>query len=132
MRASIFILLLCSLLFGGRGLTLYAAEHPAKISHITSQKISKSHPVKFIHKNKNSILLGENDIDLDEEFNNSDDLNDEVGNKVFFQKSCLLDKWYLSFPSQVFLNDFSKSAKIFMHFCGYSNPIYILQRVLRI
>lgn len=132
MRTIVFLVCFCSLLLGGGGHTAYAAGHTDKITPISTHNISKNRPVKFANKNSNTVLIEENDIDLDEEFHNSNELKNGVADKFFLEKSGLFNNWYLAFPRQVILKDYSKHIKIFTPSCGYSNPIYILQGVLRI
>ncbi|QDW23297.1 hypothetical protein B0M43_0023250 [Flavobacterium sp. KBS0721] len=113
------------LLGGGQYLN---AGTPKNFHHHT---LEKKHRVKFTNQDQGSSIIEDADVDLEEEYLGSDDLKDGLTNKFFPTNYSLLDNWYLSFSSQTIVNDYNR-FKIFVPFCGQSNPIYITQQVLRI
>ncbi len=62
----------------------------------------------------------------------NDDYNDGTANKIATPNNSVLNNWYLTFSRQNISKDYAQRIKIFAPFCGYSNPIYIRQQVLRI
>ncbi|WP_185965942.1 hypothetical protein [Flavobacterium sp. ZT3R18] len=131
MRATVFFVYLCFHLLGG-GHYLHADTNHDSSSYSSSYNFSKNLKVKFLNQDQGSLLIEDADVDLDEEHVSGDDAKDGLTNKFLFKKYSLLDSWYLAFPNQFVLNDYSECFKIFLPFCGHSNPIYIRQRVLRI
>jgi hypothetical protein len=87
------------------------------------------HTVKNISSEYGTSVIEEADLDLDEEL--SGDIPNGVVKKVFAANYSLLDNWYLTFSDQITVT-YHSHFKFFVPFCGYSNPIYITQRVLRI
>ncbi len=69
-------------------------------------------------------------VPVDEEYS-GDTPKSGLVNKSFTANYSLLDNWYLTFSDQITVN-YHSHFKFFVPFCGYSNPIYITQRVLRI
>lgn len=127
MRKLIVFLVFMNLLLLGGGQYLNAGT-PKNFHHHT---LEKKHRVKFTNQDQGSSIIEDADVDLEEEYLGSDDLKDGLKNKFFPTNYSLLDNWYLSFSSQTIVNDYNR-FKIFVPFCGQSNPIYITQQVLRI
>ncbi|MES2573525.1 MAG: hypothetical protein V4572_01155 [Bacteroidota bacterium] len=131
MRAIIFYISLCFLLLSG-GSYLYADMHNSSESSPLTQNLKEKLQIKIRNTVPYTNLTESADIDLDEEFHSEDDAIDASANKIAAQNNSLLNNWYLTFSSQNVSKDYSKRIKIFAPFCGYSNPIYIRQQVLRI
>lgn len=131
MRAIVFYIYLCFLLLCGGNFS-YADTQHGVVNHSFTQHLPEKQQLKLSNPIKNSVVTEIADIDLDEEFHIDDDHNDGTANKVLAENRSVLNNWYLTFSSQIIFKDYSKRIKIFAPFCGYSNPIYITQRVLRI
>ncbi|MDL2142941.1 MULTISPECIES: hypothetical protein [Flavobacterium] len=128
MRKLIVFLVFMNLLLLGGGQYLNAGT--PKDSH--SHHLEKRHRVKFTNQDQGSSIIEDADCDTEEECLGSDDLKGGLSNHLFTTNYSLLDSWYLSFAtSQTAANDYNR-FKIFLPFCGNSNPFYITQQVLRI
>jgi hypothetical protein len=123
-RIIVFLVFMNFLLFGG-GQYLSAGTHQN-----SAHNYGHKHHVKYASQEQGSSIIVEADLDLDEEYSGDAAKNDVV-NKYFTSNSSLLDNWYLTFSDQITVN-YHNHFKFFVPFCGYSNPIYITQRVLRI
>ncbi|WP_269227762.1 hypothetical protein [Flavobacterium eburneipallidum] len=128
MRKIIFYINLCLLLLGG-GNSLFA-ETQHTINYSFNQNLPERQQIKLKNTVPASTLIESTDIDLDEEFHNSDEFGGAT--KQLVAKNTLSNTWYLAFSSEPITKDYSNRIKIFAPFCGYSNPIYIRQQVLRI
>ncbi|MEO8238382.1 MAG: hypothetical protein ABI793_18075 [Flavobacterium sp.] len=126
MRKLIVFLIFMNFLLLGGGQYLNAGTH--QNSH--SQNLEKRHRVKFTSQDQGNSIIEEADIDLDEDHLGDDNFKNSV-TKNFTANYKLLDNWYLTFSSQIVVN-YHSHFKLFVPFCGNSNPIYITQRVLRI
>jgi len=126
MRKLIVFLVFMNLLLFGGGQYLNAGT-PQNFHQHT---LEKKHRVKFTNQDQGSSIIEDADVDIEEEYLGSDDL-DGITNKFFATNYSLLDDWYLSLSSQTIVNDYNR-LKILMPFFGQSNPIYITQQVLRI
>lgn len=131
MRAIVFYIHLCFLLLCGGNFSSADAQHGV-VKHSFTQHLSEKQQLKFSNPIKNSVVTEFADIDLDEEFHSDDDHNDGTANKVVAENRSRLSNWYLTFSRQIIFKDYSQRIKILAPFCGYSNPIYIRQQVLRI
>jgi hypothetical protein len=131
MRAIVFYIYLCFLLLFGGNFSYADAQHGV-VNHSFTQHLSEKPQVKLLNPIKNSVVTEYTDIDLEEEFHSDDDHNDGTANKVLAENRSVLNHWYLIFYHQIIFKDYSQRIKIFAPFCGYSNPIYIRQQVLRI
>jgi hypothetical protein len=131
MRAIVFFVYLCFHLLGG-GHYLHADTNHGSTNYSSSYNFTKNLKVKLLNQDQGSLLIEDADVDLDEEHTSGDNTKAGVSDKFIFKKHSLLDSWYLTFSHQFVLKDYSECFKIFLLFCGHSNPIYIRQRVLRI
>lgn len=132
MKVIVFYIHLCLLLLCG-GNSSYADTHYSFVSNSFTQKFPEKEQVKLLNPIKNSMLTESAYLDLDEEFHSDDDYNDGTGNKIAaVNHNLLLNNWYLTFSTQIITKDYTPNTEIFAPFCGYSNPIYIRQQVLRI
>lgn len=125
-----FIGLCLFLLIGGQ--YLHADTHSSAISDTPSWSFVKKNQIKLKTAEPGNVLIEDADLDLDEEFHSSDDLNKASANKILELKHSLLDSWYLTFSSTFVFKDCSKKHQIFSPNCGDSNPIYLRIGVLRI
>lgn len=125
-RIIIFLVFMNFLLLGG-GQYINAGTY----QNSSAQNYGHKHRVKYITHEQGTSIIEEADVDLDEEFLGDDTLKNDLGGKIFAPNYSLLDNWYLTFSDQIALN-YHRYFKFFVPFCGYSNPIYITQRVLRI
>ncbi|WP_345145827.1 hypothetical protein [Flavobacterium ginsengiterrae] len=120
----VFLVFMNLLLFGGGQ---YLNANTFSHNHHLQQK----HRVKFTNQDRGtSIIEDAADIDLEEDLLGHDDV-DLLTNKFFAASFSLVDTLYLALSDQSASND-SNRLKISTPFLGYSNPIYITQRVLRI
>jgi hypothetical protein len=131
MRVVVFFLYLCFYLLSG-GSSLHAATHSDRICISSSSHFVKNHQIKLTNSDQGTTLIEDVDLDLDEEYHCGDDVSDRTANKFFSENDSLLNRWYLPVSQRFLLNYHYKRYKIFPSFCGYSNPIYITQRVLRL
>ena len=131
MRAIVFYISFCFLLLFG-GSYLYADRHHSTENRSFIQNLPENQQIKVRTTVPYANLTESAAIDLDEEFHSDDDHNDGTANKIAVQNNSVLDNWYLTFSRQNISKDYAQRIKIFAPFCGYSNPIYIRQQVLRI
>lgn len=124
-----FIYLFLNLLWGSN---LHAAVQHHHTNYPSHHHSSKSRHIKFTNTDQSIFIIGDTDLDLDEEYARGDDVNDESNPGLLSMHDGLLTKWYLSFFPLLILDDQRKDFKIFTSFSGSSSPIYITQRVLRI
>lgn len=127
MRTIVYYIYLSLLLLCG-GKYVFAASNPAVAACSFSSSFPEKQELKISNPAKSSLFMDQADIDLDEEFH-TDCNPSEVTAKVGLALS-----HSICFSSlQSFIsNDYNNRIKIFSSFCGYFNPIYIKQRVLRI
>lgn len=130
-RIVVFFVSLCFLLLGGGHYLHAAGMNHNLVPKSLSRTLGKNHQVKFTGSDQGGTVIEDADLDLEEEYLSGHDV-DGGANKFFAGKYNLQGRWYLTFSPQSILNDYYKSFKIFMPFCGNSSPIYITQRVLRI
>jgi hypothetical protein len=131
MRVTVFFLYLFFYLQSG-GNYIHAASHDNVIYNSLTSSFLKSDLVKIDNTSSGSIMFNADGFDIEEEFSNSDSLKDKNLNKNFTEKFGVLKIWYQTFSCQSVINHCNKNFKIFAPFCGQSNPIYIIQQVLRI
>lgn len=121
----VFLVFMNMLLFGGGQYLNANTFGPHNNHHV------QKHRVKFTNQDRGSSILEDAaDIDLEEDLLGNDDVN-TLTNKFFTASYSLVDTLYLALSDQSAANDsnrFKFSTPVF----GYSNPLYITQRVLRI
>lgn len=132
MRVVLFFAYLFIHLLGG-GSYLHAATHHNNTDHTAVSNLSQKEPIKFTDPDHHiSTIIEDADLDLDEEHLSG--ANIKAGNSYKYTegKYCLSAQWHLA-GSRPYITSCSNSyLKIFPLFCGYSSPIYIRQRTLRI
>tara|TARA_R110000868_G_scaffold314821_3_gene575746 strand:+ start:524 stop:910 length:387 start_codon:yes stop_codon:yes gene_type:complete len=128
MRASIIILFLSSFLcFGG---TFKAPKRvDAHRSFVgLSNELNQDKNDQVGSSNFHAFITTDNELLLVEESCNTDD----APTTFFALKNAVAKKCYPSLTSTIIIKDNFRGFKSFRSFCGYSQPIYISQRVLRI
>jgi hypothetical protein len=131
MRAIVFFIYLSFHLLGG-GHFLHADTNHNNSNHISQYNFTNKLRVKLISQDFGGLVIEDADLDLDDEHASGDNTKFGVSDKFIFKKYSLLDRWYLTFSDQFSFDAPSECLKNFQPFSGYSNPIYIQQRVLRI
>jgi hypothetical protein len=131
MRVIGFYITLCFFLLSG-GKSLYANTYHNGAINSFIQNFPEKQQVKIFDAGKKNLVIESTDLNLDEEFNHDDNYHDRTGNKFLSKKYCFTDRLHLKVSPQITSKEYAQRIKIFAPFCGYSNPIYIRQRVLRI
>lgn len=132
MRLIVFYGYLCLFLLAGRN-TVYANPFQAKSNFSFTPTFPQTPQIKFYNPIKTTVLIQSDNINLDEEFHNNDDNhNGGVINKLESKKYNFSYQLCLKGFAQITSKEYVQRIKIFTPFCGYSNPIYIRQQVLRI
>lgn len=131
MRIVTFLISLFLLLLGGRDYS-YAVNQYGNVDYSLNKTFAKKLSVSFINEDFGVTVIDDTDSDLDEEHLSREDVKEGNENKLCFEKSNLQSVWFLPKFHLSILNYYNNRFRIFSHFFGYSNPIYILQNVLRI
>jgi hypothetical protein len=130
MRVIAFFVYVFIHLFGGADhMATDNSQHHAH--HALTQILANDLQDKYTSYNHVVTTIDDADLDLDEDVS-SNNAKAESSNKLPVGKSNFTNSWYIAFSSPSILNHYSKSFKSFPPFCGYSSPVYIRQRVLRI
>jgi hypothetical protein len=127
MRVTIFFLYLFFYLQSG-GNYVHAASHDNGIYNSLTARLFNLDQVKIDRNSLDSIMINAGGFDIEEESSNGDSLK----NKNFTEKFHVSKFWYQTFSCQCIINYCNNNFKNFAPFCGQSNPIYIIQQVLRI
>jgi hypothetical protein len=130
MRIAVFFLFLFFHLLGG-GNVVHAASHGTDSARHLQAFFSNKNQVKSIKSVPNVMLLTAAEFDLEEESTSKDSF-ESTNTAITYREHHLSHAWYLNFSCQSLRNHYYKNFKIFALSCGQSNPLYILQRVLRI
>ena len=130
MKIAAFFLYLFFHLLGG-GNVVYAASHDSDASSTLEFERAIKDQLKYIESIPNTILITIAEFDLEKILSSSDSFKN-INTTITDGKIYLAHAWYLSFSCQSVPNHYFKNFRIFAPSCGQSNPIYILQRVLRI
>ena len=131
MKIATFFISLFFLLIGGKDYS-YAVNHHSDITYFSNKTFAKELKTRFIIEDLSIIVIDDTDTDFDEDHLSKDDVKDNSDNKLFFEKKNFQYVWFLPKYRLRTLNSCNSHFKIFSHFCGYSYPIYISQRALRI
>lgn len=128
MRATTIILFLSSFFCFGSGQVVHkSADFSSSFKMLTHRLNVEQHD--FVgHSNWHASISVDNELVLLEESCNTDD----APHTFFSLKVAYFKKSYPSFPATIIIKDNCKGFKNFQSFYGYSQPIYISQRVLRI
>ena len=130
MKIAAFFLYLFFHLLGG-GNVVYAASRDNDASSTLEFEGAIKDQLKYVQSVPNTVLITIAEFDLEEELSTSDSFK-STSTTITDGKIYLAHAWYLNFSCQSVSNHYFKNFKIFAPSCGQSNPIYILQRVLRI
>ena len=132
MRIITFFISLFFLLIGGKDYS-YAVKHQNHVGYALNKTFANKLKTGFIIEDLGvTVIDDDTDSDLDEDHLSHDDVKENSDYKLFFEKSNIQNTWFLSnFLSNTAISC-NNRFKIFSHFCGFSYPIYISQRVLRI
>jgi hypothetical protein len=131
MRVITYILFILFLLSGG-GSKSYANNSSNHKCRICSDKFSKSLQIKYNDKSHNSIIFLVTDFEIEEECDQSHDLNNTIFNKIIFEKFLFTNQFYSLLITDPDLDKILNKSKNFSRCCGLQNPIYITLQVLRI
>lgn len=127
MRATVFFIFLCSLfLFNGTH-SISNRTHTYSERHCSSHNHSIEQSSSFGNLVDSNRIIEDSDIDSVEENNNI-----YKPNKIVSLSNDLVKQWELEFLGLVVLKNNFKGFKNFKPYFTYSQPLYILQRVLRI
>jgi hypothetical protein len=126
----VFYVYLCFLLLCG-GNVLYANTHKTLSANPSAKDLAKKHRVKFTSQDQGQTLLEDADIDLSEDHLSGHD-EDGGTNEFFSLKYSLPGNWYLTFSLLPALCYHNRPLNTLPPYIGYSCPLYIAQRVLRI
>lgn len=128
MRATIFILFLSSFFCFGSGQAVQ--KRVAIYSSFLAQDASSYQNQNDLVGNANlhAMVSSQTELFLVEESCNTD----EAPQTFFALKSEFIKKNYALLVATIIVKDNAKGSRNFQSFYGYSQPIYISQRVLRI
>jgi hypothetical protein len=128
MRVVIFFIFLSTVfLYGGEHTSVKRADSSC-IQYSLSQNAAISQQKFIDNSSLHNQVIEASDLDLVEE---SDD-TDHTQDKFFLLKNTPTTKWYLTLSRFLILKEDFKGVKNVQTYFGYSQPIYIIQRVLRI
>lgn len=128
MRATVFFIFLCSLFF------FNATPDAINKAHVYSVYHSSSHNPNIERSTSLGNLANSNRIIEDSDFDAAEENNTNIAkpNKFCSLSNNLVNQWELEFLGLVVLKNNLKGFKNFKPYFTYSQPLYILQRVLRI
>jgi hypothetical protein len=128
MRVAIFFIFLSTVfLYGGEHTALKSADS-CGVQYSLSQKTAISQQEFIDNAGLHNQVIEAFDLDLGEESYDTD----HTQNQFFPLKSTTTTKWYLTLPRFFISKEDFKGVKNLHTYFGYSQPIYIIQRVLRI
>ena len=127
MRAVYFFISLFVFLLGGGNEAGASVRH--KPLHITvKHNITKKHPIKFVSKDRDSTIIEDTDLELQEEFFGTS-VKETNHNKYFIEKHSML---HIQHAMLLYSINYFTKLKYFAAANSHSSPIYIVNRVLRI
>ncbi len=130
MRATVFFIFLCSLfLFNGTHAVINKA-HLDSVCHCSSTNQNIEQPYSIGNSTDLNRFIEESDLDSTEENNIKSNL--DKSNKIASLSGNLVNQWEIEFLGLVILKNDFKGFKNFKPYFTYSQPLYILLRVLRI
>ncbi len=113
------------------GATLFGKTSREKIYSIFQKNINESNQSKLSDDNLNVFLLEESNIDFEDEFH--DIKINNSGKITFLENHNNFLKSIQNFNSKLFVLKYRKNNfTVFSPFFGFSNPIYISIKILRI
>jgi len=129
MRAIVFFFSVFFFLLVGKN-NAYAGMYENHNSHILKFDVAKSQSSVSTDKDQNTVIE-DSDVDLEEESHISDQVKNSLTQK-FNTGAYNLTNFKHALSGLFVVNHYYNHFKIYSRFCGYSSPIYISQRVLRI
>jgi hypothetical protein len=130
MRATVFFVFLCSLFLFNRTHAVINKAHFYSVSDSSSHNQKIDQPCSLSNSADWNRIIEESDLDSSEENNNNSNFN--KSNKIVALSNGLVNQWEIEFLGEVVLQNSFKGFKNFKPYAAYSQPLYILQRVLRI
>ena len=128
MRVVIFFIFLSTVfLYGGEHTSVKRADSSC-IQYSLAQNAAISQQKFIDNSSLHNQVIEASDLDLVEEIDDTDHTQD----KFFPLKNTPTTKWYLTLSRFLILKEDFKGVKNVQTYFGYSQPIYIIQRVLRI
>lgn len=128
MRVTVFFLYLFFQLLGF-GNVVHAASHAS--SDAVNSFVSSYKKVQFSQSVPSTISITTAEFDLEEELSSSENFKNP-STTISYTKDFLAQAWYLRYSCASEKYHFDKKIVIFAPSFGQSNPIYIIQQVLRI
>ncbi len=128
MRATIFFIFLCSLFLFNRTHVVINRAQSYCVCDSSSHNQNIDQPCSLGNLVDSNRIIEDSDFDSTEENNNKLDKS----NKICTLNNSLVNQWELEFLGLVVLKSNFKGVKNFQPYFTYSQPLYILQRVLRI
>ncbi|AIJ37825.1 conserved exported hypothetical protein [Flavobacterium psychrophilum] len=126
MRIVVFFVSLFFLLVGAKD-SSFAANCNSHVLYSSAKTFVSKLNAGFMNEDFDFAMI--DDTDLDEDYLTSHDVTE---NKLFLKKYNIQNIWFLPKFCSSTIKSCNNRFKIFSNFCGYSYPIYISQRVLRI
>lgn len=130
MRATVFFIFLCSLFLFNRTHAVINKAHFYSVSDSSSHNQKFDQPCSLSNSTDSNRIIEESDLDSNEENNSNSNFN--KSNKIVALNNGLVNQWEIEFLGEVVLKNSFKGFKNFEPYTIYSQPLYILQRVLRI
>ncbi|WP_300566577.1 hypothetical protein [Flavobacterium sp.] len=131
MRAIVLFLNLWLILLSG-GNNTYAETQHVKINNSSTQHLNENKQFGFSNKEQNTTIIEDTDFDFEEEYATSGNAKENNKHKVFYTTGNLSNGWNTTTVTPFITQSSTKKYKISQPFYGYSSPIYIKNRVLRI
>lgn len=126
MRRVCLVIFVFFLLLGG-GCRFYARTSKPLNNRISSENITKNHPIKVTNKSQNCLIIEESEVDLEEEYDTTNVTKLSNNEKNIFSNK----RYSILFDLNIFNNSLN-NRKYLPQCSRQSNPLYITQRVLRI
>lgn len=130
MRATIIFIFLCSLFFLNGTHAVSNKAHFKSECQCSSHNQNLEQALSLNHLTDSNRIIEESDLDSTEESNSN--LNLEKPNKIVLLSHALVNQWEKDFLGLVIFKNNFQGIKDFKPCLNYSQPLYILQRVLRI
>ena len=118
------------LLSGGSNAYAETHHHEMNGIGISTQHFTENKLSGFSNKEQNTTFIEDTDFDFEEDYTASVKENNK--DKVFYSKGNLGNGLQVTSPFSVIVHSNVKDYKTSQPFYGYSSPIYIKNRVLRI
>ena len=130
MKVAVIFLSLVLYLLGGVNV-VHAESQDAANPVALHILIRNSNQVKVYQSVPTTFSITTAEFDLEEECADNDTFKSS-NPTIHHSKDFFVQAWYIRVSAIVFVHSYRKNFKIFAPFCGQSNPIYIIQQVLRI